>query len=348
MADADIIAIAEEMDDLGWSMMMDEIASSGGVNSEQIRMAAQKYLFLVERLNVELTKFKVLLRRQKELRKLNPDSFKSIGEYERNKTMVSQFLNSDIPKTLYKASFDFQELLNEFLGQKISMIFVHNGEGGPELYEMQSEEILKYDYSKTNSLTARYRANVSEFSSTMKKLQIDSQLKFNLEGLKGTYQEILYRYECARQMGKRSILWRENDKWEGLTVSAMGDINEAYAAFVLLNKVPPYFDGDIESNIRDFMLSGVAQVDNISGLLQGDVTVNNIEYGIKSADASALGLTQIKKIAQQIVSDPGFDKQKLQATKEKFRAKGRTRNKSIQMVDNTYQSLIDQLELPRG
>mgnify|MGYP006976671785 FL=1 len=50
------------------------------------------------------------------------------------------------------------------------MVFVHNGEGGPELYEMQSEEILKYDYSKTNALTARYRANVSEFSSTMKKL----------------------------------------------------------------------------------------------------------------------------------------------------------------------------------
>mgnify|MGYP006976671786 CR=1 FL=1 len=79
-------------------------------------MAAQKYLFLIERLDVELTKFKALLRRQKELRKLNPNSYKTIGEYERNKIIVSQFLSSDIPKMLYKASFDFQELLNEFLG----------------------------------------------------------------------------------------------------------------------------------------------------------------------------------------------------------------------------------------
>jgi hypothetical protein len=37
------------------------------------------------------------------------------------------------------------------------MIFVvENDSGEPELYEMTSEEILKFDYSSTNKLTARY------------------------------------------------------------------------------------------------------------------------------------------------------------------------------------------------
>jgi hypothetical protein len=39
----------------------------------------------------------------------------------------------------------------------------------------------------------------------------------------------------------------------------------------------------------------------MSGLLKGDVTVGNIEYGIKSAGASTLGLQQMQKIAKQIL-----------------------------------------------
>jgi O-succinylbenzoate synthase len=55
----------------------------------------------------------------------------------------------------------------------------------------------------------------------------------------------------------------------------------------------------------------VSQVDNISGLLQGDVSKDGIEYGIKSAGASTLGLAQMKKLAQEILATPGFDKNKL-------------------------------------
>ena len=345
MADIDVLSLADEVDDFGWSEMMDAIAIEGKIERQVLRDAASKYLLIIRSLQTDLNNFKTLLKRQKELRRLHSGTYANLDEYERNRTMISQFLSSSIPKTLYSISFDFQTLLIEFLGQTIKMVFVHNGSSGPELYEMQSEEVLRYDYSKTNTLTARYRANASTLSATMKKLQIDNELKFNLQGLKGTYQEVLYRYECARQMGRRSVLWNENGKWTGLTVSALGDINEAYAAFVLLNKVPPYFNGDMETNIKDFMLSGVAQVDNISGLLQGDVTVNNIEYGIKSADASTLSLVQIRKIAEQIVADNEFDKTKLEQIKQQFKAKGRTRNKTIQMIDDVYETLIQQLQL---
>ena len=51
------------------------------------------------------------------------------------------------------------------------MIFVHMGKNKvPELYEMTSHEVLKYDYSSRNNLVARYNMNVAQMSSAVKKL----------------------------------------------------------------------------------------------------------------------------------------------------------------------------------
>jgi hypothetical protein len=38
-----------------------------------------------------------------------------------------------------------------------------------------------------------------------------------------------------------------------MNISSKGDINEAYAGFILLNNVPPYFNGNLENNIKDFL-----------------------------------------------------------------------------------------------
>lgn len=342
MVDAEVVKLAEEIDEYGWKTMMDEIQKSGGVQLQSLKMAAQRYLFIINDLNQELQRFKQLLKRQKEIRRSN-DAYKELEEYQLNKEKVTLFLTGKVPKTLYEISFDFQKLLNEFLGQKVKMVFVYDNGSGPELYEILTEEVLKFDYSKNNTLTARYRANVTEMSSAMKKIKSDQELKFNLPNLKEAYQQAMYRYDQSRQKGRRSVYWNTGNKWTAMTVSAAGDINEAYAMFVLLNKVPPYFNGDLESNIGEFMQSGVAQVDNISGLLQGDVTSGNIEYGIKSADASALGLTQIKKIAEQIVKDD-FSKESLEKIKAQHKAKGRTRNKLIETVDKAYADIISEIQ----
>ena len=87
-----------------------------------------------------------------------------------------------------------------------------------------------------------------------------------------------------------------------MQVSSEGDINEAYAAFYL-NKQFSLFGAKIENNINTYMTHkkyGVSMVDNISGLLQGDVTVEgepNISYAIKSKNASLLGDVDIISIA---------------------------------------------------
>jgi hypothetical protein len=80
----------------------------------------------------------------------------------------------------------------------------------------------------------------------------------------------------------------------------------------------------MEQNIDDYMRE-VGNVDSASGLLQGDVTVGNIEYAIKSANASIPGLAQFGKFAKEILAD-GFDIQKLEEKKEILRKRGRLRN----------------------
>jgi hypothetical protein len=87
------------------------------------------------------------------------------------------------------------------------------------------------------------------------------------------------------------VFWENEGKWETMRVSSEGDINEAYANFYL-NKKYFYFKKMIERDINTYMLDknyGVIAVDNISGLLQGDVNVDNIAYAIKSRGASMFG-----------------------------------------------------------
>ena len=317
------------------------VSESIEINLTQLRAAAANYVSVVEHLNESVKEFESLLRHQQSLRRTNKESFNVMDEYIRGKEHVRAFLNSDIPRRLYEESMNFQQVLNNFLGQKVVMVFVfENTDGQPELYEITSEDVLKYDYSSSNTLIARYRGDNDALNNAMKKLQLTVDWNFNLSGLKATYVETLYRYRCSRKVNRRIVLWQNPyETWHAMKVSAEGDINEAYAAIVILNRKDPSFNNDIEINIEQF-LNEVAQVDNVSGLLQGDVTNGNIEYGIKSTGASTLSLKQIIKIAYQIVNDENFNKEKLEKIKADFSAKGRTRNKVVKSLETSVRDAI--------
>lgn len=303
-------------------------------NMNVLRTAAAYYVSVVEGLNKKILEFEQLLKHQKNLRKTRKSDFNTLEEYIRGRDQVKAFLNSEIPRKLYEQSMKFQQILNNFLGQKVTMVFVfENIDGEPELYEITSEDVLKYDYSSSNTLVARYRSDSDALNHAMKRLQLTSNWNFNLSNLKITYKEVIYRYRCSRQVNKRIVLWQNPyDEWHAMKVSAEGDINQAYASIVILNRKEPNFNNDLEINIEQF-LNEVAQVDNISGLLQGDITNGNIEYGIKSAGASTLSLKQIIKIAYQIINDQNFNQQKLEKIKSDFAAKGRTRNKEQKSIE---------------
>lgn len=348
MLDNEIVTLAEEVDEVGWSEISNGIKEEvQTVTLPQLKIAAINYLNVVNSLNEQITIFQNTLKRQQQIRRSNRSNYNEIDEYIENKQQISLFLNSEIPKRLYEESFKFQNILNEFLGQKIQMVFVYEGVNGPELYNINTMDILKFDYSRSNQLTARYKINQTQLNTSLQKLKMDTVMNFDLEGLKGTYTEALYRYRVSRSINKRIILWKyPANKWNSMRVSAEGDINEAYAAFVILNRFQPPFNKDMEENLNDFLIEGVAEVDNISGLLQGDVTANNIEYGIKSLGASALSLKQIIQIANQILAED-FDQQKLLQIKQEFQSKGRTRNKVIKMMQSEVDNLINLIQTSR-
>ena len=311
-----------------------------------LKQAALEYKNIVEDLDQQLNLFTQKLRRQSQIRKqVGKVNAQTIDEYIKNKTDIQMFLLSEIPKKLYKASFEFQNKLNEFLGQQVKMIFVVEGASGPELYEMTSEDILKFEYSSRNQLIARYRVTSEDLGKSLKKLEItESNLNFSLTGLKSTYTEVLERYRISRSQNLRLLMWKPGNSWKKMTISAEGDINEAYAAFVFLNKASPSFKNTMEYNIGDFA-NGIAAVDNMSGLLKGDVSVGNIEYGIKSAGASALGLSQMKILAKQILSED-FGPESLKKIQDKMINKAKPRNYISDLIDKTATDLSTSI-LPR-
>lgn len=347
MRDRQIIErIADDVLDVANEASSEQIEEQFKINTQELKVEATRYIKIFEELRQQVKDFENVLRRQSQLRKSFRDTYETIDEYIENKNYVTAFLNSDIPKKLYSSSFNFQAVLNNYLGQKVVMVYVFDDGSGPELYEINSEDILKFDYSSRSKLIARYNATTKDIGSTLTKLKLDEKFNFNYPNLKATYKETIYRYRCARKKNFKVVLWQVPDKvWHATKVSAEGDINEAYAGIVILNRTQPSFNSsNLEVNIGQF-LKEVEKVDNISGLLQGDITKGNIEYGVKSAQASALSLNQIIKLAYEIVSDENYSKEKLLQKQEQFRKKGRTRNRITNMVDKDLEDLLSAIKI---
>lgn len=297
----------------------------------KLRLAAEKYLGEVEYFRLEVERFETTLKHQKQIRKLLSPTPQDASIYEQNKDEIKKFLQSQIPSSLYQSAFEFQTILNEALDQKIKMIFVYeNEEGFPELYEITSEDFLTYGYTSRGKLTGQYRSikdTSGQLKDSVQRLILDEEPKYSKTGLDNTYRDVLNRYRDSRKYNQRVVVWEHPaNNWQAMEVVSEGDINESYATIVILNNDEPTFRHGTEENIGDFM-DFVAEVDNVSGMLEGDVTKHNIEYGIKSAGASTLGLKQMQTLAKQILADTNFDKEKLQKVQKKLHDRGVTRNK---------------------
>lgn len=203
-----------------------------------------------------------------------------------------------------QAKFLFQKQLNDFLGQKIITKYVYSNAktGEVTLVDVDSTAMLQFDGTKM-----RY-SNTKYMQKQKNKHKINRNLELRAKNLKNTYFEVLKRgrdskRRISKYLNKKTellIVWR-TDRWHAMTVPSEGDINEAYAYFYL-NKLFNYFSSNLEYNINNYMLKGVKEVDNVSGLLQGDVLANGIEYSIKSRGASAFGDLDIISVAIMIVN----------------------------------------------
>lgn len=274
---------------------------------------------------------------------------------------LDSFKNLEISKAEFQRFmqliFDFQNNLNNFLGQQVEVIYVYVGKSGtPELWRLNDsgKEVTKTLASKGRGLSARYKNFSQKYLQRNAELIEKTDMKINVAGLQSAYTETSRRGSLSRlKIGSLLILWRPGGVWQKMLVSSQGDINEAYAAFYLQNSPPPSFDdGDIEILIDQFLTSGpnsVQNVDNISGLLEGDVSQGEIEYAIKSKGASTLSYNQVIDMAVLLSEMPvnEITEDFLKNYKQKLHDKGSTRNKILtEYMEKDVQSVIDEILKP--
>lgn len=222
---------------------------------------------------------------------------------------------------LMERIFLLQNEVNAFLGQRVQMVYVYkSGNGEVELWSIDNTvedlSLTKASASHGGYFSGRYQLSRKK----LKALNAQQLLNetYNPDGLNLTYKEILLRKKYSKTVTKNPggtfiILWNEGDGWHGVKVSSEGVLAEAYAGFYLNSVV---FDpGGTDSDVRIFMTDsnlGAVAVDNASGFLQGDISVNGVEYGIKTKGASAMGYLRIVQEAYNIYQACSEDAPNLQ------------------------------------
>ncbi len=269
-------------------------------------------------------------------------------------------LTGDALKKYTNKKFEFWHKLNEFLGQPVKTVFVYRGRGAQDivLAEIDSTEVVREDTERhtmryLNSKNKDNSPSALEQAIAVAREKESKEDKKNSNNLKLTFREVLYRanrfkseVSKARTTSAIIILWLKGSVWQKMSVSSEGDLSEAYASFYL-KKQFNLFKTEMEQNVDTFMTShpsGVQYVDNISGLLQGDVLADNIEYAIKSAGASVMGDNDILTVAAMIATGEYFTATMAGAIKKTLENRGQYRNKLVNEVDCTIEEILQNLQ----
>ena len=243
-------------------------------------------------------------------------AFKNTNEYDeylKNRTQVRSkiFSNEMQQKILNMTSLamKFQQYINAALGQKVATAYVWvNTKGIPETYVIHDmSQFLKTDIDRYGNIVVRYKNNAELLRNHTQKIQNlikQDSINFKYSILKSTYKTAFDRYHrYPTKKGGSFVLWLypySGQKWNGVYVSSFGSINEAYATLLLYEHFNP--TDTPEDNMEQFM-SAVMGVTNLSGTLQGDTTVGQMQVAIKSKNATILSIEQLYNIAQGLIKN---------------------------------------------
>lgn len=280
--------------------------------SQLLQQKAKNFLKSTELIREKISTYNLLSQKQHKLKQAlkNENADTQLIEQQLKEIVLSNITKVEFNEFIVKV-FDFQRDLNEFLGQSVKVVYVYTDKKGiPSLYELKDDSgaVSMSRASRGAGITGRFNLSQKYLKNSDKAELLDSQERnFSVSGLQKTYQEVNRRGRYGQKVRESRnilILWKPNQTWKKMWVSSYGDINEAYAAFFLKNEYTPSFtDSFIEALIDDFMLDstrGVNAVTNLSGMLEGDVSVNDIEYAIKSKGASILSYNQLIVMAEAL------------------------------------------------
>lgn len=336
------------------------------LSKDQIKLKkiAITFLSTVNEVQIKIQNIEKMMLAQKKLRNQIRNELKVTGkflseyetdEYRKNKEELNNELRSQEVEKLYRAAFTFHTEVNKILEQEvITILALPNKQGNLELFHVTEEElfnnnILSFEEtSKTSRLTARFKVTAEQMRAAgfraLNRDDLNIEDKLNVNNLNVAYKTILQRYDKY----KRLVLWLfpTNPKtWWHSKISARGDIAEAYSMFFLKKAEYDFNSIEPETNIHYFMVEGVADVDNISGLLQGDISDGQFEYAIKSADASYMSIQQIIPLAEDIINNKNYSKEDLLKYKEelKKRKSKKARNEIKEGIGDAASEYISEM-----
>ena len=314
------------------------IDEQGRVFSEQIKEYAENFINVIRRSEKELKNYQDLLKRQQNaVRGIQQAKTESTYEWRTAINNRHLMTKKDFYRQMVTAALKFQTQLNTLLNQKVELVYVYQDEkNNPVLYtiDQQSLSAALYYQSDKGKISGRFfqTERFLSYLNNLTKYQLSE--KFNIQYFNYTYKEVIWRFNYGHSKKTDLIMWlnpnfgQKGTKWLKAMVNKQGDIKQAYASVVLdrsINSVKTFNNEKLDNNVHDFMQE-VAKVDSESGLLKGDVTVDQIEYAIKGASASTLGLQQIITIAQNIIGKKAYLEQDLKKQKEEFHKHAGTRN----------------------
>lgn len=243
-------------------------------------------------------------------------------------SMKGEALNKQLT-SLYQAMDEFMLVVNFVLNQDVELIYAVQRSGKPPLlYHLKAPDLIKIDENRDHQLSARYSFSKRALDKLASE-EIPRAARIDSHdippGLDPTYQETTDRYNHGKYKKTHVILVQKDNDWKVFKVSSFGYINEGYVSAVIEyasseNPGNGPFIGGTEDNVFTFMNNYVASTSSLSGLARGDKSIEtqlngikkSIEFSIKSAKASLMGLAQVKKLAEEINNDVNYDISKLQ------------------------------------
>ena len=340
MAQAELEALSKEALDVSKTEVLKEIDQSLRPTELEVKSAAQALIQYAASLQA-----KYGLTVSDQLATLDSANEASVLNFSK-KYIKEKFEYTELMSKV----FDFQNIVNNFLGQTVIMTFVAiaPSTGKVTLYNMENSVA---DLTIDKAAASRGGHIVGRMSSLRKIKNASKEIinsTYNQESLDNTFQEVWQRYRISKNKlkigGAAYILWYINS-WDGVWISGAGPLGEAYVAFFLNSY---QFSNSIEPSVRDFMLNeqyGSVKADNASGFLKGDIVKGAGQFGVKVKGAQPLSYIDIITYAQEIIQSANITEY-LKVLQQKLESEAaQNMVKPLSNILNTeYEALIDPLE----
>lgn len=302
----------------------DELKAIGDDSYLLLKQIALKYIKVVQKyINIinKIEKDALLLKQKRHAIGYNKDvkDVNIVKAYEDYKRELQVYdltkLNLD---NFYQASLIFnEEILSVINNKQTKIAIVFPNAGMPVVLDIPLSEFFEkgsgisvytdITSKKIPRLAARLKFDVQKiiehFGDVLRKDSIIGSE--SLKGLNDTYFVALHNF------GKFNpyVIWKRDDEiqWHKIKPSGKkGDISEAYAYFFYTGggvDANTLFKDSIYNNLDYFFRNGLAKVDSISGLYASDVATTEIDYAVKSFNASFPGFIQMFNLALDILNN---------------------------------------------